>query len=63
MSEYISKAIPMLTSQANEVVYLVPWSHLQEPPKEGGKPHPHSAHLSNDITRLTSGAFQVYTSW
>lgn len=28
----------MLRSQDNQVVYLVPWSHLQEPPKEGGKP-------------------------
>lgn len=38
ISEYISKALPMLRSQDNQVVYLVPWSHLQEPPKEGGKP-------------------------
>ncbi|KAM6952759.1 protein NipSnap homolog 3A [Lycodopsis pacificus] len=36
ISEYISKAIPMLTSQENEVNYLVPWSHLQNPPQEGG---------------------------
>ncbi|XP_041800367.1 protein NipSnap homolog 3A [Chelmon rostratus] len=36
ISEYISKAIPMLESQDNEVTYLVPWSHLQRPPKEGG---------------------------
>lgn len=36
ISEYISKALPMLRSQDNQVVYLVPWSHLQEPPKEGG---------------------------
>ncbi|XP_044061680.1 protein NipSnap homolog 3A isoform X2 [Siniperca chuatsi] len=35
ISEYISKAIPMLTSQDNEVTYLVPWSHLQRPPQEG----------------------------
>ncbi|XP_042338179.1 protein NipSnap homolog 3A, partial [Plectropomus leopardus] len=36
ISEYISMAIPMLTSQDNEVTYLVPWSHLQTPPQEGG---------------------------
>ncbi|KAF7664321.1 hypothetical protein LDENG_00179620 [Lucifuga dentata] len=36
MSDYISKASPMLTSQDNEVTYLVPWSRLQKPPKEGG---------------------------
>lgn len=36
ISEYISKALPMLTSQDNEVTYLVPWSHLQRPPQEGG---------------------------
>ncbi|KAM8733146.1 protein NipSnap homolog 3A [Acanthopagrus latus] len=35
-SEYISKAIPMLISQDNEVTYLVPWSHLKRPPQEGG---------------------------
>nr|XP_046261584.1 protein NipSnap homolog 3A [Scatophagus argus] len=36
ISDYISKALPMLTSQDNEVTYLVPWSHLQKPPQEGG---------------------------
>nr|XP_033487706.1 protein NipSnap homolog 3A [Epinephelus lanceolatus] len=36
ISEYISKAMPMLTSQDNEVTYLVPWSRLQSPPQEGG---------------------------
>ncbi|XP_012711632.2 protein NipSnap homolog 3A [Fundulus heteroclitus] len=36
VSEYISKAIPMLTSQDNEVTYLVPWSQLKSPPQEGG---------------------------
>ncbi|KAM9849939.1 protein NipSnap homolog 3A isoform 2-T2 [Aulostomus maculatus] len=36
VSEYISVAIPMLTSQDNEVAYLVPWSRLQMPPKEAG---------------------------
>ncbi|TNN42572.1 Protein NipSnap 3B [Liparis tanakae] len=36
ISEYISKAIPMLRSQESEVAYLVPWSRLQEPPQEGG---------------------------
>lgn len=38
ISEYISKALPMLRSQENQVVYLVPWSQLKEPLKEGGKP-------------------------
>ncbi|XP_062281839.1 protein NipSnap homolog 3A [Scomber scombrus] len=36
LSDYISKAMPMLTSQYNEVTYLVPWSHLKKPPQEGG---------------------------
>ncbi|XP_056238556.1 protein NipSnap homolog 3A isoform X1 [Seriola aureovittata] len=36
ISEYISKAIPMLTSQDNEITYLVPWSRLQKPQQEGG---------------------------
>ncbi|KAG7218151.1 hypothetical protein INR49_009052, partial [Caranx melampygus] len=36
ISDYISKAMPMLTSQDNEVTYLVPWSRLQAPPLEGG---------------------------
>ncbi|XP_059201728.1 protein NipSnap homolog 3A [Centropristis striata] len=36
ISEYVSVAIPMLTSQENEVSYLVPWTHLKHPPQEGG---------------------------
>ncbi|XP_053734693.1 protein NipSnap homolog 3A [Synchiropus splendidus] len=36
ISEYLSVAIPMLTSQDNEVTYLLPWSRLQMPPQEGG---------------------------
>ncbi|XP_075994451.1 protein NipSnap homolog 3A [Genypterus blacodes] len=36
LSDYISKAMPMLTSQDNEVTYLVPWSSLQAAPKAGG---------------------------
>ncbi|XP_062404804.1 protein NipSnap homolog 3A [Sardina pilchardus] len=36
IEQYISKAMPMLTSQDNEVTYLVPWSKIQRPPKEGG---------------------------
>ncbi|XP_038142623.1 protein NipSnap homolog 3A [Cyprinodon tularosa] len=36
ISEYISKALPMLTSQDNEVTYMVPWSRLKNPPQEGG---------------------------
>ncbi|KAF3694289.1 Protein NipSnap -like protein 3B [Channa argus] len=36
VSEYLSKAMPMLTSQDNEVTYLVPWSSIQQPPQEGG---------------------------
>nr|XP_057920059.1 protein NipSnap homolog 3A [Doryrhamphus excisus] len=36
MSEYISKAIPMLASQDNEVTTLLPWSRLRAPPQEGG---------------------------
>ncbi|XP_062847035.1 protein NipSnap homolog 3A [Trichomycterus rosablanca] len=36
IEQYISKAMPMLNSQDNEVTYLVPWSKIQKPPKEGG---------------------------
>ncbi|XP_029688045.1 protein NipSnap homolog 3A-like isoform X2 [Takifugu rubripes] len=36
LAQYISMALPMLSSQDNEVTYLVPWTHLQKPPKEGG---------------------------
>ncbi|CAJ1059311.1 protein NipSnap homolog 3A [Xyrichtys novacula] len=36
VSDYLSKAIPMLSSQENEVAYLLPWSQLQTPPQEGG---------------------------
>ncbi|XP_039669036.1 protein NipSnap homolog 3A [Perca fluviatilis] len=36
VSDYISKAMPMLSSQENEVTYLVPWSRLQTPPQTGG---------------------------
>lgn len=64
ISEYISMALPMLTSQDNEVTYLVPWSHLQKPPKEGGKPRPHSARCASEVTcDLTSGVFQACTNW
>ncbi|KAM9741154.1 protein NipSnap homolog 3A [Menidia menidia] len=34
--EYLSQALPMLTSQTNQVTYLVPWSRLRTPPQEGG---------------------------
>lgn len=37
MEQYISKAMPMLSSQDNEITYFVPWSKYQKPPKEGGK--------------------------
>lgn len=40
ISEYISKALPMLTSQDNEITYMIPWSSLQKPLQEGGKSHP-----------------------
>ncbi|XP_034038156.1 protein NipSnap homolog 3A [Thalassophryne amazonica] len=36
MSEYISKVLPMLTAQDNEVAYMVPWCDLQRPPQDGG---------------------------
>ncbi|KAL2089102.1 hypothetical protein ACEWY4_016001 [Coilia grayii] len=36
IEEYISKAMPMLSSQDNQVTYLVPWSKILRPPKEGG---------------------------
>ncbi|KAJ8371666.1 hypothetical protein AAFF_G00303420 [Aldrovandia affinis] len=35
IEQYISKAMPMLTSQDNEVTYLVPWCKVERPPKEG----------------------------
>ena len=37
IAEYISKAMPMLTSQDNEVTYLVPWSKVESLPKDGGE--------------------------
>uniref|UniRef100_A0A8C7FL62 Nipsnap homolog 3A (C. elegans) n=1 Tax=Oncorhynchus kisutch TaxID=8019 RepID=A0A8C7FL62_ONCKI len=36
IAENISKAMPMLTSQDNEVTYLVPWSKVESLPKDGG---------------------------
>uniref|UniRef100_A0A674B2I9 Nipsnap homolog 3A (C. elegans) n=1 Tax=Salmo trutta TaxID=8032 RepID=A0A674B2I9_SALTR len=36
IEEYISKAMPILTSQDNEVTYLVPWSNVESLPKDGG---------------------------
>ncbi|KAI1887789.1 hypothetical protein AGOR_G00193980 [Albula goreensis] len=36
IEQYISKAMPMLTSQDNEVTYLVPWSKIEKPQKKGG---------------------------
>ncbi|XDV37618.1 hypothetical protein PO909_007194 [Leuciscus waleckii] len=36
IEQYISKAMPMLSTQDNEVTYLVPWSNIQKPPKDGG---------------------------
>ncbi|KAK7141027.1 hypothetical protein R3I93_015240 [Phoxinus phoxinus] len=36
IEQYISKAMPMLSTQDNEVTYLVPWSKIQTPPKDGG---------------------------
>uniref|UniRef100_A0A673JD74 Protein NipSnap homolog 3A-like n=1 Tax=Sinocyclocheilus rhinocerous TaxID=307959 RepID=A0A673JD74_9TELE len=35
IEQYISKAMLMLSSQDNEVTYLVPWSKIQKPPKDG----------------------------
>lgn len=58
-------ALPMLSSQDNEVTYLVPWLHLQKPPKEGGKPRPHRVNIraSSLMCELTSPVFQVCTNW
>ncbi|KAJ0069005.1 hypothetical protein NL108_015792 [Boleophthalmus pectinirostris] len=36
LEQYISKAIPMLTKQTNEVARLLPWQTMQAPPSEGG---------------------------
>ena len=69
ISEYISKALPMLTSQDNEVLYLVPWSHLQGPPQEGGKPRPHTVKtkelisMRSSVRHNTRCVFQVSMSW
>ncbi|XP_066576541.1 protein NipSnap homolog 3A isoform X2 [Amia ocellicauda] len=35
VEQYISKAMPMLRSQDNEVTYLVPWCQIEMPPKQG----------------------------
>uniref|UniRef100_A0A3B4WPR6 Nipsnap homolog 3A (C. elegans) n=1 Tax=Seriola lalandi dorsalis TaxID=1841481 RepID=A0A3B4WPR6_SERLL len=61
ISEYISKAIPMLTSQDNEITYLVPWSRLQKPQQEGGKPRPPAVKLSmtSCLRHDTRCVFQV----
>lgn len=36
LEQYISKAIPMVTAQTNEVTRLLPWRPLQAPPTNGG---------------------------
>uniref|UniRef100_A0A8C6WEJ4 NIPSNAP domain-containing protein n=1 Tax=Neogobius melanostomus TaxID=47308 RepID=A0A8C6WEJ4_9GOBI len=36
LQQYISKAIPMLSKQTNEVARLLPWQPLRAPPTEGG---------------------------
>ncbi|XP_033822681.1 protein NipSnap homolog 3A [Periophthalmus magnuspinnatus] len=36
LEQYISKAIPMLTKQTNEVARLLPWQPMKDPPTEGG---------------------------
>lgn len=36
LQQYISKAIPMLSKQTNEVTRLLPWQLLQAPPIDGG---------------------------
>ncbi|XP_052005283.1 protein NipSnap homolog 3A-like [Xyrauchen texanus] len=36
IEQFSSKVLPMLSSQDNEITYLVPWSKIQKPPKEGG---------------------------
>ncbi|KAG9345502.1 hypothetical protein JZ751_008646 [Albula glossodonta] len=36
MEEYISRVLPMLTSQENEVTYLVPWCSIKKPSQKGG---------------------------
>lgn len=36
LQQYVSKAIPMLSKQTNEVTRLLPWQPLQAPPSEGG---------------------------
>ncbi|KAG8595375.1 hypothetical protein GDO81_001507 [Engystomops pustulosus] len=33
--DFISKALPMMDKQDNEIAYLVPWCKLQKPEKEG----------------------------
>ncbi|KAG7461926.1 hypothetical protein MATL_G00196270 [Megalops atlanticus] len=35
MEQYVSKVLPMLTSQDNEVTYLVPWCKIEKPPMKG----------------------------
>ncbi|XP_053558601.1 protein NipSnap homolog 3A [Bombina bombina] len=35
LDKYISKAIPMVDKQDNEIVYLVPWCKMQTPEKQG----------------------------
>ncbi|KAF1385142.1 hypothetical protein PFLUV_G00127600 [Perca fluviatilis] len=56
VSDYISKAMPMLSSQENEVTYLVPWSRLQTPPQTGVR-------NKRDHLGLGSSCFKCFSPW
>uniref|UniRef100_A0A8C7RG05 Nipsnap homolog 3A (C. elegans) n=1 Tax=Oncorhynchus mykiss TaxID=8022 RepID=A0A8C7RG05_ONCMY len=58
IAEYISKAMPMLTSQDNEVTYLVPWSKVESLPKDGGE----YAHAAGGHAHLV-GVFHSEFGW
>uniref|UniRef100_A0A3B5M590 NIPSNAP domain-containing protein n=1 Tax=Xiphophorus couchianus TaxID=32473 RepID=A0A3B5M590_9TELE len=61
-SEYICKALPLLTAQDNEVSYLVPWSRLKSPPQQGGVFELATFRMRPGGPAVWGGAFQAAMS-
>ncbi|XP_029021289.1 protein NipSnap homolog 3A [Betta splendens] len=59
VSEYLASMLPMLNSQENEVVYLVPWSSLHNPPQQGGVYELVSYQMRPGGPAVWGGAFQA----
>uniref|UniRef100_A0A3B5M793 NIPSNAP domain-containing protein n=1 Tax=Xiphophorus couchianus TaxID=32473 RepID=A0A3B5M793_9TELE len=62
ISEYICKALPLLTAQDNEVSYLVPWSRLKSPPQQGGVFELATFRMRPGGPAVWGGAFQAAMS-